>query len=255
MPGTPPIKTMKAIERHKLKENEFARTVAHAQQAMATRGRDIGMLVGVVIAALLLAGGYAWWRQNRNERASALLAPALAVEEAPVVAPVAPAPGSPIPVQQAGTFATDQARLEAALPKLQQAADAYPNTDAGITARYHLAAVLAELGRYAEAEQRYREVVDKAGSRVYGRTAKLGLADALVGQGKYDDAIKIYQELSTDKNSQLPTDGVLMQLGRAYMKAGKKNDAAHAFSRVVDEFPQSSYAADARREMEEAKKS
>jgi outer membrane protein assembly factor BamD (BamD/ComL family) len=48
---------------------------------------------------------------------------------------------------------------------------------------------------------------------------------------------------------------VLMELGRAYMKAGKKNEAAHAFSRVVDEFPQSLYIADARREMEEAKKS
>ena len=82
----------------------------------------------------------------------------------------------------------------------------------------------------------------------------MGLAGVLVSQGKYDDAIKIYQEVSTDTKSQLPVDGVLMQLGRAYMKAGKKNEAAHAFTRVVEEFPQSLYAADARREMEEAKK-
>ena len=246
---------MKSTERHRLKENEFARSVAHAQQAMAARGRDMGLLVGVVIAALLLAGGYAWWRQSRNEKASALLAQALAIEEAPVVAPSAPAAGSPMPVQQAGTYPTEQAKLENALPRLQQTADAYPGTDAGITARYHLAGVLAALGRYAEAEQRYKEVADKAGGKLYARTARLGLAEAQVAQGKYDDAIKIYQELSTDKNSQLPIDGVLMQLGRAYKKAGKKNEAAHAFTRVVEEFPQSLYAADARREMEEAKKS
>jgi TolA-binding protein len=246
---------MRAKERHRLKENEFARTVAQAQQVMATRGRDIVTLVVVVIAALLLAGGFAWWRQSRNDKASTVLAEALSIEEAPVIAPAKPAPGSPLPVQQAGTFPTDQARLEASLPKLQQAADSYPNTDAGITARYHLAAVLAQLGRYAEAEQRYKEVADKAGSKLYGRTARLGMADSLVAEGKYDDAIKIYQELSTDKNSQLPVDGVLMQLGRAYMKAGKKNEAAHAFTRVVEEFPQSQYATDARREMEEAKKS
>jgi TolA-binding protein len=246
---------MKAIERHRLKENEFARTMAHAQQAMATRGKDIGLLVAVVLAALVLAGGYAWWRQTRNDKAASFLAQALAVEEAPVIAPAAPAPGSPMPVQQAGTYPTEQAKLEAALPKLQEAADKYPGTDAGITARYHLAAVLAQLGRYPEAEQRYKEVVDKAGSKVYGRTARLGLADALVAQGKYDEAIRIYQELSTDKSSQLPIDGVLMQLGRACLKAGKKTEAAHAFTRVVEEFPQSVYAADARREMEEAKKS
>jgi outer membrane protein assembly factor BamD (BamD/ComL family) len=46
-----------------------------------------------------------------------------------------------------------------------------------------------------------------------------------------------------------------MELGRAYMKAGRKSEAAHAFTRVVEEFPQSLYLADARREMEAAKKS
>jgi TolA-binding protein len=246
---------MKSTERHKLKENEFARTVARAREAMQTRGRDIATIVVVVIAAVALAAGYAWWRQSRNAKGNALLAEALAVEEAPVIAPVAPAPGSPIPVQQSGTFATEQAKLEAALPKLMKAADAYSNTEAGITARYHAASVLATLGRYAEAEQRYQEVIDKAGNSLYGRTARLGLADVLVSQGKYDSAIKIYQEVSTDTKSPLPIDGVLMQLGRAYMKAGKRNEAAHAFTRVVEEFPQSLYAADARREMAEAKKS
>ena len=246
---------MKSTERHKLKENEFARTVAHAREAMQTRGRDVATIAVAVIVAVALAGGYAGWRQSRNGKANALLAEALAVEEAPVIAPAAPAPGSPIPVHQPGTFATEQARLDAALPKLMKVADAYPTTEAGITARYHAASVLANLGRYAEAEQRYQEVIDKAGNSLYGRTARLGLADVLVSEGKYDSAIKIYQEVSTDTKSPLPIDGVLMQLGRAYMKAGKKNEAAHAFTRVVEEFPQSLYAADARREMEEAKKS
>ena len=237
---------MRSKERHKLKENEFARTVAHATDLLQTRRRDMVTLTVVIVVALVLAGGFAVWRQSRNAKANALLASALSVEEAPVIAPTAPAPGSPIPVQQAGTYATEQAKLEAALPALMKAADAYPNSDAGITARYHAAGILASLGRYPEAEQRYQEVVDKAGSRVYGRTARLGLADVQVLQGKYDNAIKIYQEAATDSKSQLPLDGVLMQLGRAYLKAGKKTEAAHAFTRVVEEFPQSAYAADAR---------
>jgi len=221
---------------------------------MQTSGQDVAKIVTVVVVAILLAGGYAWWRQSRNASANTLLASGLSVEEAPVIAPTEPAPGSPIPVQQAGTYATEQAKNEAALPALMKAADAYPNTDAGITARYHAAGTLAALGRYAEAEQRYQEVVDKAPNRLYGRMARLGLADVQVLQGKYDSAIKIYQDATTDSNSQLPLDGVLMQLGRAYLKAGKKNEAAHAFTRVVEEFPQSAYASDARREMEEAKK-
>jgi TolA-binding protein len=246
---------MKSQERHKLKENEFARTVAHASDYMQTRRREMTTYATIVVLALLLAGGFAWWRQSRTGKANALLASALTVEEAPVVTPTAPAPGSPIPVQQAGTYATEQAKLEAALPELMKVADGYPNTDAGITARYHAAGVLASLGRYQEAEHRYQEVIDKAGNRVYAHTAKLGLADVQVLEGKYDNAIKIYQEATTDSKSQLPLDGVLMQLGRAYLKAGKKTEAAHAFTRIVEEFPTSAYAADARREMEEAKKS
>ena len=184
-----------------------------------------------------------------------MLAAALAVAEAPVVAPTPPAPGSPMPVQQPGTFQTERAKLEAALPKFLEVADKYPSADAGITARYRAAGVLAALGRHPEAEQRYQEVVDKAGSRIYGRTARLGLAEVQVAQAKYDSATKILQELSTDSKSEIPVDGVLMQLGRAYMKAGKKDEATRAFTRVVEEFPQSLYVADARKEMEEAKRS
>jgi TolA-binding protein len=245
---------MKSTERHKLKENEFAHTVARARQVIDTRGRDMATVAVLVVAALAIAFGYMAWRHSRDAKANTMLAAALAVAEAPVVAPVAPAPGSPMPVQQPGTFQTERARLEAALPKFLQAAEAYPNTDAGIAARYHAAGTLASLGRFAEAQQRYQEVVDKAGSRIYARTARLGLAEVQVAQGKYDDAIKIYQQLSTDTTSQIPVDGVLMELGRAYLKAGRKAEAAHAFTRIVEEFPQSLYVADARREMEEAKK-
>lgn len=246
---------MKSTERHKLKENDFAHTVARAREVIDTRGRDMATLAVVVIVAVAVAFGYVAWRQSRDSKANTMLASALAVAEAPVVAPVAPAPGSPMPMQQAGTFQTERARLEAALPRFQETYNRYPNTDAGIAARYHAAGTLASLGRLAEAESRYQEVIDKAGSRIYGRTARLGLAQVQVAQGKYEPAIAIYQQLTTDTTSRIPVDGVLMELGRAYLKAGKKSEAAHAFTRVVEEFPLSLYAADARREMEDAKKS
>ena len=245
---------MKATERHKLKENEFARSVAHARHVLEARRRDFGLMILVVVIAIAAIAGYTWWRQSRNAKADTLLAAALAVNEAPVVAPAEPTPGSAIPVEQPGTFRTERAKLEAALPKFQDAADKYPSTDAGITARFHAASILAQLGRHAEAEQRYQEVAAKAGRTIYARTARLGMADAQLAQGKHDSAIAIYRELSTESNSQLPIDGVLMQLGRASLMAGKREEAARAFNRIVEEFPESVYLADARRELEAAKK-
>jgi TolA-binding protein len=246
---------MKRTERHKLKENEFARQLARARTVVETRGRDIALIGVVIVAVLLLAGGYSWWRQSQNNRASTALASALAVYEAPVVAPVAPEPGSPMPVPQAGTFPTEEAKFDAALPRLLEAADRFPTTAAGVTARFHAAAILASLGRFDEAEQRYQEVIDHASSgSIYARTGKLGLADVQVAQGKYDNAIAVYNELARDGNSPIPLDGVLMQLGRAQARAGNRDEAARTFNRVVEEFPLSAYAADARREMEEARK-
>jgi len=246
---------MKATERHKLKENEFARSVAHARQVVGQRRGDLIKLIAALIVLLVIVAGYAWWRSAREARANQALASALAVYEMPVVPIPPPAPGSPPPVPQPGTFSTEQEKLTAALPKFVEAADAHPNTKAGIVARFHAAAILAAQGKAAEAEQRYKEVIEKAGKNdIYARTGKLGLAEAQIAQGKYDSAIALYTELSRDAGSTLPLDSVLMHLGRAYARAGKKEEAVRSFTRVVDEFPQSAYAADARREMEESKK-
>lgn len=245
---------MKSIERHKLKEDEFARSVNRARDIVSTRRSDITRIVVGILVVIALVAGYTLWRQGQNAKADAALAVGLAAFEAPVVPPAAPAPGSPVPVQQPGTFQTEQAKLEAALPRLMEAADKFPDADAGIAARYYAASALASLGRFAEAEQRYQEVVSKGGNLIYTRTARLGLADAQAAQGKYDSAIAIYRELTTDPKAEIPVDGVLMSLGRTYVRAGRRSDAAQAFSRIVDEFPQSPYAADARREMEEARK-
>jgi TolA-binding protein len=246
---------VKSQERHKLKQNDFARTVEQARERLKARQRDVTWALAGVILLVAIVGGYTWWRQSRANRSNELLAAALAVYEAPVVPAAAPAPGSAPPVAQPGTYLTTQAKLEAALPKFIEAADRYPNADGGIAARYHAAGILASMGRYAEAEQRYQEVVSRGGSSLYARTARQGLADVQVAQKKYDTAINIYTEISRDPNSQIPVDGVLMQLGRACARAGRKEEAVRAFTRVTEEFPQSLYAEDARRALEEARKS
>jgi TolA-binding protein len=246
---------MKSTERHKLKGNEFAQTVARTRAMVEQRRKEVMGIVIAVIAVTVVIGGYFAWRASRDAKAQTLLASALTVAEAPVYTPPPPAPGSPPPVQPPGTFRSERERLDAALPKLQAAADAYPDTEAGITARFHLAATLAELGRFAEAEQRYQEVIQKSSSRsIYRQTARLGIGEAQLAQGKGDAAIATFKELTTDTNSALPVDGVLMQLGRAAIAAGKSDEATRAFTRVVDEFPQSLYVSEAREKIASLKK-
>jgi TolA-binding protein len=156
-------------------------------------------------------------------------------------------------MQGSGTYETEEAKLQAAIPKLKAAADAYPDTEPGITARYHLASTLASLGKHQEASQAYDEVIKRGGDDLYGRMARLGKAEEQARSGQLDAAIATYKELSENTDGDLPTDAILMQLGRAYVAAGKKDEAQKTFTKIVDEHPSSPYAAEARQELEALK--
>jgi hypothetical protein len=122
-----------------------------------------------------------------------------------------------------------------------------------IAARYHAAGILGTLGRPADAVQRYQEVIDRDEDGIYGQMAKLGVADAQMQAGQFDKAIAGYRDLSARTDSGVPVDAVLMHLGRAYASAGKVTEARQTFTRIVDEFPDSQYAPDARHELETLK--
>lgn len=241
---------MKRTERHHLKENEVASTVARAKEAYETYRKPILVGVAALAVIVVLAVALIAWRSQTASQARVMLADAMAAERAQV-AP-APVPGTTAPAPPpAGSYPTEKARNEAALAKFTAVATAYPSSDAGIAAQYHAAAMLTALGRSTEALRRYQDVLDRSGSSVYGQMSRLGLADAWVASGQYDQAITVYKEMSANKDGYLPVDGILMQLGRAYGAAGKRVDARQTFKRIVDEFPQSAYSAEAKRAMEQ----
>jgi len=246
---------MKSIERHQLKEDEFITTL---QDTFTRIDEHRQQVLWAIVALVVIAGGVGgviWWRQDVNAKAAALLADAQVVAEAPVVPPAPPATAgstTPPPPPTPGSYPTERAKLEAALPKYLAAADAYPSSGPGLAARYAAAGTLAALGRPADAAARYQEVIDRAGSDLYGRMARLGLASVQARQGKYDAAIATFKELAATSKD-LPVDGILMQLAQTYAAAGKKVEASQTYKRVTDEFPTSAYAADARKEIESLK--
>ena len=63
-----------------------------------------------------------------------------------------------------------------------------------------------------------------------------------------------FKELAQRKDSHVPFDGVLLRLGQICRDAGKAAEAEQAFTRLVNEFPDSPFVSDARRELEQRKK-
>ena len=245
---------MNKAEREHLKHNEAADALVAASSFAARHGRT---LVLTAVAALLLVGavfGYRAFQARTEERAQAQLAQAVEILNAPV-AP-APAPGAtPAAATPAaatsGTYATEAARTDAALKQLLATAEQFGRTDAGLRARYYAASLYAESNRPKDAADAYQKVRDDAGtSTLMGRMASLGLASMQVRQKQFDPAIKTLQELSQRRDGPLPVDAVLVQLAEAYQQAGRAAEATQTLQRVIDEFPQSPYAADARQRVE-----
>jgi TolA-binding protein len=218
---------------------------AQAVEMLLANRRRILMIAGAVVVIGAAIGGYFYFQARTYTQANAMLGAALAIDQAPIV----PAPTVPGATQAAGTYPTEAARAEAAIAAFQKVIDTYPTHEIGSAARYHLGATFLALGRAADAERLFGEATSTGGSSLYAEMAKLGQVEALAAQSKYDAAIKLLTDLSGQRDGNLPLDGVLMQLARVCRKAGKVQEARAAFKRVVDEFPESGYAGEARQQL------
>ena len=248
---------MKRIQRKHLKENELAQSIEAARDYIEPRKGMFAKIALALVALVVVAMGVSMWSGRSEGASEQALAQALVALNAPVVpAGVEGAEGVPAAAAlgATGTFATEEAKLNAAVPKLKSAADTYPSTAAGIQARYHLAGALASLGKYPEAITAFDEVVQRAGSdSLYGRMARLGKADSQARAGQLDAAIDTWKGMSTEDADELPVDAILMQLARAYVQKGNTEEARKTFTQIVDGHPNSPYLPEAREELENLK--
>jgi tetratricopeptide (TPR) repeat protein len=249
---------MKTTQRHHLKDNELAIALHDAQTWASENSR----VLIITVAAIVIVGGavlgYTSYRNGTDNKARTMLAEAMVIEEARVMPPAPPTGTTNDPNaiggQQPGTYPTEQAKLEAALPKFQAAADAYPDSDAGLTARYHLAKTLVALDRFDDAAKEYDKVI--AGKNaLLSKSARLGKAEAQLRASQFDAAIGTFKQIVDQKDQQLPEDAMLMELARAYTLAGKKDDAQKTLTQLVEQHADSPYAQEARTEIDRLKAS
>jgi predicted negative regulator of RcsB-dependent stress response len=247
---------MKTSERHRLKENEFAQAVRQAQEWVAERRTPILGTVAVVVLAAAAFLGYRAWQDRVEGQAAIILAQGMVIADAQVAPPLPPAGTTNDPTnvggQAPGTYATQQAKQEAALEKFRTAADTYPNTQSGHLARLHLADTLARMGRTDEALAQYDRLV-AANHPLLSTSARLGKASAQLVAGQYDPAIATLKDLSEQANSRLPKDGLLMELARAYRLAGRTDEARKTLTQVVEQHAESTFASEAKAEIEKLK--
>lgn len=242
---------MHRSERHHLKDNELAHLASSARHAVEENRTPIFAAAIGLVVVLLGVGGYYAYKNRIEGRAHALLADATVLESAYVGPP--PPPGTP----GAGgvSFETPRAKNQAQLTKFKIVADEYPSTEAGLFARYRMGTTYLALGEAKSAAEAFQQVIDANSRSLYGQMARLGLAEAQAQTGAYDEAIKSFNELAQQKDGTVPVDGVLSRLARVYLDAGNAAEATKTWTRLVDEFPDSPFTAEARQKLAELKNS
>jgi tetratricopeptide (TPR) repeat protein len=249
---------MKQSERRHLKENDLANALGQANVWRERHQKQVTMAVVAVLLLAVAVAGFLAWRNRVDNNARARLAEAMVIYEARVTPPAAAAAdpasnASPsAPTQPPGTYPSERAKLEAALPKFLAAADEYPSSDAGRTARYHAAAALVGLGRHDEAVAQYDRVISD-GSGLLAQMARLGKAEAQLRASQYDAAITSFRELAERSDTAVPKEAMLLELARAYRLAGKTEDARKTLNQIVEQHADSPFAGEARSELEKIK--
>jgi len=239
---------MKHSEKEHLKENEVATALAVAGQ---NRSRLMAIGAGVLVV-LVAIGSFVTWQRNKDSAVSGLLADAMVIYEAPVQAPVPGDAGSTAaPTQMPGTYPSEKAKLEVALPKFLAAAESSPASTPGRLARLNAASVLVALGRFDEARTHYEQLT--TGTDIVASGAALGKAQAQIRAGQFDPAIESLKTLSAQPTGKLPIDGVLMELARAYRSSGKVDDARKTLTEIVEKHAESPFVTEARAELEKLK--
>lgn len=222
------------ITRKDLKRNDLADTMGKTVDYVASHRR--GVTEGAVVAAgiALLAAGFFLVKAYREGRAGKELSAGLASLQAPLSTD----PGASTTAE---TYATAPARDQAADAHFRKAAS-YGGTSPGRAASVILAARAEK--PIAAVETFTRAARD--GKAEVAAAAEIDAARLLASQGKTTEAIERLKRAIESPEATVPKDALLNALAQIYESSGATSDARATFQRIVSDYPNSPYRADAR---------
>jgi tetratricopeptide (TPR) repeat protein len=235
---------MKKELKKQIKHDDLVSGFQHASHWTTTHGSEVKIAAAVVAVVALAAFGVTSYLGHRRGEAERAFAAALDTVHAPVSTELPEGfepPSGPV-------FASAAEKHRKAAAEFDAVARKYGSLDAGRRARYYAALSRMELGEYDTAEKSLSEIAARRDrDALEASLARLALADLHRRRGQLDKAIEDYRRLIDDSSFVLPRDHVLLELASTLEAAKRPAEAGAAYRRIVEEFPESVYAAEARR--------
>ena len=238
---------MDSAHREDLKRNELEEVLGKGMHYAEDHKRMILYGVGGVLGVVLLAAGIFFWIGSRKDGANELLGQALRADGGEVVATGAnPAdPARP-------TFASESARRARSKELFTELESRYGSTSTGRVAKLYLAQIAIAENDKEKAKQLWRAFLDAEPEGSLAAAARINLYKLDREQGRGAELAEELKKMLEQDTKPLPSDVILYQLALTYEALGKSDDARKTYRRIVDEYPQSPYIADAQREAGQA---
>jgi predicted negative regulator of RcsB-dependent stress response len=217
------------ITRKQLKQDEFISTADSMVHWVIANWRPFvfGLAALCVVVVAWWAGTR--WTGSRAERASYLLHQAsAAVDEA--------------------TQGGDAAAAEA---KLQEVIDRYGRSEQADMARVLKARLRIDRNDLDGARTLLVEVSERRGGDAIGRVATLDLVHLQVATGQASEVAPQLEAMVSGEDLRLPRDAALYELGQLFVANEDPARARSYYQRLVDEFPESPYRAQASQRLAE----
>ncbi|MDX2154729.1 MAG: tetratricopeptide repeat protein [Bryobacteraceae bacterium] len=195
---------MDRATRKELKSDRFAQEVGHTVEYVSEHKNQVVRYGAIGLAVILLAAGIYFYRNYTHGQRQAALRDAIQISQGTV---------GPAQSPLAKTFNTQQEKDTAAEKAFADVIAKFPGSDEAIYSAYMIGNIAVDNNRMADAEKRYREVID-SGHADYASIARLSLAEYYAAQGKYDDAEKLLRPLLDKPTTLVSKEMATIALGR-----------------------------------------
>ncbi len=205
------------LSRKELKQDKIRESLEHGAEAVYSHSRAAAILVGVVLAVVLIYGGWKFYSDRQTVLASAALDEAMKVYNAPIRQPNVPVEAGEV------TYADNQVRAQEASQKFAAVADKYSSTSPGKLARYYQA--LESLKRIVGgSDKELSAMAQYQTATIYART------------GKIDDAIKTYRAVADARSVLVPRPLVLLELADL-LRQKNPAEATTLYQQIKKDYP------------------
>ena len=118
----------------------------------------------------------------------------------------------------------------------------------GVPRRYEAARALYYDRQYDKAVKEFAAILNSAPSSDLADNAQYWIGECYYGMGRFRQALTEFTKIFAYRNTEKDDDAQL-KIARCYLSLGEKDRALMALRKLIDEYPESEYVANARREI------